>query len=334
MAERAKAGEAAARAKRPKATAREKAGEGAARAKRPKSTAREATGAGPGSAIIEGDALEELRRLPARSAQAVITSPPYWGLRDYSVPDQLGLEGTPAQYVEALRRVFAEARRALRDDGTLWLNVGDGYTSGNRGRRAPDRRSRAREMATRPPTPEGLKPKDLLGMPWRLALALQEDGWHLRADVVWHKPNAMPESARDRPSRSHEYLFMLTKSERYFYDREAAAEPVASGDGRRPRRSVWSVSTRPAPRARGGAGGGGAGGGGHMAPFPTALVEPCVLASTRPGDLVLDPFFGSGTVGVVARRLGRRWLGIELKPEYAALAARRIAAEAAGEGGG
>lgn len=257
--------------------------------------------------ILQGDALTALRRLPDQSVQCIVTSPPYWGLRDYDIADQIGLEPSLQQFLNRLRTVFGEAKRVLREDGTFWLNVGDGYTSGNRGWRAPDKKNRARAMETRPPTPKGLKPKDLLGIPWRLAFAIQEDGWFLRADIVWHKPNAMPESVRDRPTRAHEYIFMFTKAERYYYDREAVLEP----NGRN-RRSVWDVNTQGVAGA-------------HFATFPPRLIEPCIKASTRTGDIVLDPFFGSGTVGLVAERLGRRYVGIELHPEYVALAARRLA---------
>ena len=188
-------------------------------------------------------------------------------------------------------------RRVVRDDGLFWLNIGDGYTGGKRRWRATDRKNPARAMTTRPDTPEGLKPKDLLGIPWRLAFALQEDGWFLRADIVWNKPNAMPESVKDRPTRSHEYLFMLSKSPKYFYD----GGRIVEGNGRN-RRSVWSVHTQGF-------------GGAHFATFPPKPIEPCILASTRPGDAVLDPFFGAGTVGLVAREHRRRFLGIELNPD-------------------
>jgi site-specific DNA-methyltransferase (cytosine-N4-specific) len=180
----------------------------------------------PGESVIyQGDALYVLQRLPSASVQCVVTSPPYWGLRDYDVPDQIGLEPTLPQFINRLVAIFSEVRRVLRNDGVFWLNIGDGYTSGNRGWRAPDRKNRARAMTTRPDTPIGLKPKDLLGVPWRLALALQDDGWYLRADVVWNKPNAMPESVKDRPTRAHEYMFMLTKNERYYYDPKAILDP-------------------------------------------------------------------------------------------------------------
>ncbi len=192
----------------------------------------------------------------------------------------------------------------LKPGGVLWLNIGDGFTSGNRGWRAPDKKNPNRAMNVRPDNPPGLKDKDLLGIPWRLALALQESGWYLRSGIVWHKPNAMPESVKDRPTRAHEYLFMLTKSEQYQYDHEAVIERAENG-GTRNRRSVWSINTSNS-------------GSSHIAAFPQALVEPCILASTQPGDFVLDPFFGSGTVGMVAARLGRRYVGIELHPAYVA----------------
>lgn len=260
------------------------------------------------SMIFEGDALTVLQRLPDQQAQCIVTSPPYWGLRDYNIDDQIGLEPTLPQFINSLVSVFREARRVLRDDGVLWLNIGDGFTSGNRGWRAPDKKNPARAMSVRPNTPEGLKSKDLMGIPWRLAFALQDDGWYLRADIIWNKPNAMPESVKDRPTRSHEYLFMFSKQEQYFYDREAVKEL----NGRN-LRSVWHVHTTPFPGA-------------HFATFPQKLVDPCVKASTRPGDFVLDPFFGSGTVGLAAEQLGRSYVGIELNPDYVALAADRLQA--------
>jgi len=247
-----------------------------------------------------------LRRLESSSVQSIVTSPPYWGLRDYNVAEQVGLVETLPQYLNRLTEVFAEARRVLADDGVFWLNIGDSFTSGNRGWRAPDRKNPARAMSVRPATPEGLKPKDLIGLPWRLAFALQEDGWYLRTDIVWNKPNAMPESVRDRPNRSHEFIFMFTKSEKYKYNRDAVRGP----NGRN-LRSVWNVNTKPFPGA-------------HFATFPPELIEPCVLASTNPGDVVLDPFFGSGTVGLVAERLERSYVGIELNSDYVAMAAMRL----------
>jgi len=258
------------------------------------------------SAIFEGHALTVLERLPSESVQCIVTSPPYWGLRDYDIADQVGLESTLPQFINSLCAVFREARRVLRNDGVLWLNIGDGYTSGNRKWRAPDKKNRARAMDIRPDTPEGLKPKDLMGIPWRLAFALQDDGWYLRADVIWNKPNAMPESVKDRPTRGHEYMFMMSKSERYFYDREAVIEP--SG---RNLRSVWNVNTKGFSGA-------------HFATFPPKLIEPCILSSSKPGDFILDPFFGSGTVGLVAQETSRQYVGIELNPDYVAMAADRL----------
>jgi site-specific DNA-methyltransferase (adenine-specific) len=262
------------------------------------------------SVIFQGDALRILRQLPSESVQCAVTSPPYWGLRDYGIEGQIGLEPTLPEFIERLTAVFSEVRRVLRDDGVLWLNIGDGYTSGDRSRRAPDKKNPAREMSVRPPTPDGLKPKDLLGVPWRIAFALQEDGWYLRCDIVWQKPNAMPESVKDRPTRSHEYLFLLSKSERYHYDYEAVREQ--NGTGKRNRRTVWSVNTLPVSNA-------------HFATFPPELVEPCILAGSREGQYVLDPFFGSGTIGVVAANYGRKYIGIELHPDYVELAAERLA---------
>ncbi len=241
--------------------------------------------------------LTVLRRLRSELVQCIVTSPPYWGLRDYNISEQIGLEPTLPQFLNQLRTVFTEGRRVLADDRVFWLNIGDGYTSGNRGWRAPDKKNPARAMSIRPDTPEGLKLKDLHGIPWRLALALQEDGWYLRADIIWHKPNAQPESVRDRPTRAHEYLFMFTKSEQYYYDRKAILEP----NGRN-RRSVWNIHTQGFPGA-------------HFATFLPKLIEPCILASTRPGDYVLDPFFGSGTAGLVAQQVNRKYIGIELHPE-------------------
>lgn len=260
--------------------------------------------------IIQGDSLHALYCLPAGSVQTVVTSPPYWGLRDYKIEGQIGLEATLPQFINRLIAVFSEVKRVLRDDGTLWLNIGDGYTSGNRGYRAPDKKNPARAMSIRPDTPDGLKPKDLMGIPWRLAFALQDDGWYLRSDVVWNKPNAMPESVKDRPTRSHEYMFLFSKSENYYFDSAAIREPTPEGKLRN-RRSVWNVNTQSTTGA-------------HFATFPPGLVEPCILSGSRPDDFVLDPFLGSGTTGIVAGQLGRKFVGIELHPEYVELASRRI----------
>lgn len=258
------------------------------------------------SAIVVGDTREVLARLPAEVFQTCITSPPYWSLRNYNIPGQIGLELTVGDYIENLSKVFEEVRRVLRADGALWLNIGDSYTSGGRTWRAPDRKNPIRAMSTRPPTPDGLKSKDLIGVPWRLAFALQEAGWYLRSDTIWHKPNCQPESVRDRPTRSHEYLFLLSKNERYHYDSDAVRGP----NGRN-LRTVWDIKTRPYPEA-------------HFATFPAALVEPCVALTSRPGDLVLDPFIGSGTTGLVALQQDRRFIGVELNPEYAKIAEQRL----------
>ncbi|HXT35874.1 MAG TPA: site-specific DNA-methyltransferase [Chloroflexota bacterium] len=259
------------------------------------------------STVITGEALAVLQSLPSGCVQAVVTSPPYWSLRDYDIPGQIGLENDPDAFVDILVKVFDEVRRVLTEDGSLWLNIGDSYTSGGRTWRAPDKKNPVRAMSTRPPTPDGLKSKELVGIPWRLAFALQAAGWYLRSDVIWRKPNAMPESVKDRPTRSHEYLFFLTKAERYYYDYDAVRE---TND--RAVRSVWDINTQPFPEA-------------HFATFPPALVEPCIRLSTRHGDLVLDPFLGSGTVAQIAIEHGRPFIGIELNPEYVAIARRRIA---------
>src|SRR5256714_4859954 len=193
------------------------------------------------SLVLEGDVGEVLPRIPDAWVKCVITSPPYWGLRDYGIEGQIGLEPTLAAYIHKLTGVFAEVRRILKPDGILWLNIGDGYTSGNRGWRAPDKKNPNRAMSTRPDNPPGLKDKDLMGVPWRLAFALQEAGWFLRSDIIWHKPNAMPESVKDRPSRAHEYIFLFTKEEQYAYDAETVLEDAEDG-GTRNRRTVWSIN--------------------------------------------------------------------------------------------
>jgi len=265
---------------------------------------------GPHGRIVVGDALTALKGVPPGVFRCCVTSPPYWGLRDYGIPHQIGAEPELAQYIRNLVGVFREVRRTLTDDGTLWLNIGDTHTSGGRTWRAADRKNPARAMDYRPPTPDGLKPKDLIGIPWRLAFALQDDGWYLRSDIVWYKPNCQPESVKDRPTRAHEYIFLFSKLDKYYYDYEAARES-ANGGHLRNRRSVWAISTETYPGA-------------HFATFPPKLVEPCILAGSAVGDQVLDPFFGSGTVGDVCVRLGRTFLGIELSEDYAALARKRL----------
>ena len=260
------------------------------------------------SLIIDADARVALQKLPDQCIQCCITSPPYWSLRDYNVPG-IGLESTVDQYLNRLVDIFSEVKRVLKDDGILWLNMGDVYTSGDRGYRAPDKKNPARAMSYRPDTPEGLKPKDLIGLPWRLAFALQRDGWFLRSDIIWHKPNCMPESVKDRPTRSHEYVFLLSKSERYYYDHNAIRE-----ENNRNRRTVWTIPTQPYNGA-------------HFATFPINLIEPCILAGSRPGDFILDPFFGSGTVGVASNKLDRNYIGIEINPDYIELAINRMLSE-------
>jgi site-specific DNA-methyltransferase (cytosine-N4-specific) len=258
------------------------------------------------SALICGDTASVLSRLPPSVFQSCITSPPYWSLRDYSIPGQIGLEDSVFAYIDHLVSVFSQVRRVLKDDGTLWLNIGDSYTSGGRTWRASDKKNPVRAMDVRPPTPEGLKSKDLIGVPWLLAFALQRDGWYLRADIVWNKPNCQPESVKDRPTRCHEYLFLLSKSEQYRYESAAVRGP----NGRN-LRTVWDVHTRPYPEA-------------HFATFPTALIDPCIKLGSSPGDIVLDPFIGSGTTGLVALKHDRRFVGIELNPSYLRIAECRL----------
>lgn len=322
--------------------------------------------------ILTSDALAVLRTLPDQSVHCCVTSPPYWGLRDYGVSGQIGCEDTLEEYVARLVAVFDEVRRVLRDDGTLWLNMGDAYTS-NSGKRKPfdpaghkQGSNPASIAAPGPRAVPGLPPKNLIGLPWRLAFALQATRWYLRCDCIWHKPNPMPESVEDRPTRAHEYIFLLSKSERYYYDHEAVKEPavhaadaprnrwdtkdytipgqkpqkrttrgpgnwgvvpcgfpgenpgrgrtsgpVRDGNASRNRRSVWTIATRPFPDA-------------HFATFPSDLIRPCILAGCPAGGVVLDPFFGAGTVGVVCVEEARRYLGIELNPDYVKMASDRI----------
>lgn len=356
--------------------------------------------------IIVGDCLESLRALPDGCVQTCVTSPPYFGLRDYGHAGQIGLEKTPDEYVAQMVQVFREVRRVLRDDGTLWLNLGDSYAGSGKGgnpvagKQASNKGSQsigvlygigktAREAAvtnvTRHDFPAlGIKPKDLIGIPWRVAFALQADGWYLRQDIIWHKPNPMPESVTDRCTKSHEYIFLLSKSAQYYYDAQAIAEPLASasierlsqttldkqagsdrvpgktngnmkavycGSGKaytgkstkdygsggaqdasvtkarivdrilsgeivkRNKRDVWTVTTKPFKGA-------------HFATFPPDLIEPCILAGSRPGSTVLDPFGGAGTTGLVAQRHGRSAVLLELNPDYAKMARERIDADA------
>jgi len=319
------------------------------------------------SQILCGDCLERLKELPDGIADCCITSPPYYGLRDYGVDGQIGLETTPEKYIDKLVSVFREVKRVLKDDGTLWLNIGDSYAGSGKGRNADGTSNVASDckQATSKGTLEGkltksgsgtAKPKDLIGIPWMLAFALRDDGWYLRQDIIWHKPNPMPESVRDRCTKSHEYVFLLSKSPRYYFDYEAIQEEATGYDGRkdlmlkgsnkyssgdylpdqngqpmaarghvrwrfettqygeilpiRNKRDVWTVPTQAINDA-------------HFATYPEKLVEPCILAGSRVGGIILDPFFGSGTTGLVASKLNRLYIGIELNPQYVRIGRKR-----------
>jgi len=302
--------------------------------------------------IIAGDCIEGMRTLPDASVHCCVTSPPYWGLRDYGHDGQIGLESTPEAYVARMVEVFCEVRRVLRDDGTCWVNLGDSYNgTGGPGKQNGGPIGKTAAVAiegTKGRRISTLKPKDLVGIPWRVAFALQADGWWLRQDIIWHKPNPVPESVRDRCTKAHEYVFLLTKSERYYYDADAVSEAVACVRGpgnKRPlkgveedgekhrtraglhkaaerwreegppesrnRRSVWTITTKPYSGA-------------HFAVMPSDLVDPCIKAGCPEGGTVLDPFAGSGTTLAVAAELGRSGIGCELNPEYIQLAEQRI----------
>lgn len=331
--------------------------------------------------ILQGDCLAVLKTIPERSIQMCVTSPPYYGLRDYGVDGQIGLEDTPQEFISRLVDVFREVRRVLKDDGTLWVNIGDSYCNSNGYARASDQFQRkgrnnapANDRDLTRLHESGLKTKDLIGIPWMLAFALRADGWYLRQDIIWHKPNPMPESVKDRCTKAHEYIFLLSKSKKYYFDSKSISEPVAQstidrlqqnidaqagsviqgggyskpmkacmpkfggskygdscdthfrtksgreynpipcGDGgypRRNKRDVWTVTTKPYKGA-------------HFATFPEDLIEPCILAGSREGDLVLDPFNGAATTGVVCKRLKREYLGIELNPEYVDISNERL----------
>jgi DNA modification methylase len=294
--------------------------------------------------IIEGDCLATLRTLPDGAAQCCVTSPPYYGLRDYGMEGQIGLEDSPDDYVAQLVAVFREVRRVLRDDGTLWLNLGDSYAGNSASGFRPGNKGASNRNGVG--SVVGCKPKDLFGIPWMVAFALRADGWYLRKDIIWHKPNPMPESVRDRPTTAHEHVFLLSKRAAYFYDAEAiaeaseypgddrhnradrrkATEPMCMDGGSRARtgnvtgltrnaRDVWTIATQPYSGA-------------HFATMPPDLAERCIKAGSKPGDTILDPFGGAGTTGLVADRLGRNALLIELNPTYAAMARERIARDA------
>ena len=261
--------------------------------------------------IISGDVRDKLRDIPDNTFHTCITSPPYWGMRDYGHENQIGAEDTLPEYVTNLVSCFRDVRRVLREDGTFWLNIGNTYTSGGRAWRDKDAKNKGRAMSYRPDTPEGLKPKDLIGVAWMVAMALQLDGWYLRSDIIWHKPNCQPESVKDRVTVSHEYLFMFSKSENYYFDQDAIKETTADGRAKKNKRTIWSINTEPCKEA-------------HFAVFPRSLVRPCILAGSPKDGLVLDPFFGSGTVGVVSIETGRKCVGVEAKTEYIEIAKSRI----------
>lgn len=262
--------------------------------------------------ILLGDTRDVLKSIPDETFQCCITSPPYWGVRDYGIKEQIGAEPLLPDYISDLVSVFRQVRRVLKDNGTFWLNIGNTYTSGGRTWRQDDAKNKGRGMSYRPDTPAGLKKKDLIGVAWMVAMACQHDGWYLRNDIIWHKPNCQPESVRDRLTVSHEYLFLMTKSEKYFYNQEATKIPTKDGVGVKNLRTVWDINTEPFPDA-------------HFAVFPRALIRPCISAGSSPGDLVLDPFFGSGTVGEMCREMDRLAVGIEMNPAYVTIAKKRLA---------
>lgn len=308
----------------------------------------------PINTILHGDALTTLKTLPDNHVQCVVTSPPYYALRDYGVSGQIGLEDTPAEYIEKLVQVFREVRRVLKEDGTCWINLGDSYANDQKwGGHPSGKHCKELHSMVRPKRFTGLPGKNLLMIPARVAIALQEDGWWLRSDIIWAKPTAMPESVTDRPTTAHEHIFLLAKSEKYYYDADAIREPLkpktfttfgikhhpqgndrlglVKSDNwgstvaeRQPRlaadgeiagankRDVWTVASQPYPEA-------------HFATFPPKLIEPCILAGSRSGDTILDPFMGAGTVALVALQHQRQYLGIELNASYIDLARERIA---------
>ena len=307
--------------------------------------------------VLVGDVVEKLKELPDQCVNCVVTSPPYWGLRDYGVDGQIGLEESPEAYTKRMVEVFREVRRVLRDDGTVWLNLGDSYCgTGSKGdfKDPKYKDGRNGQVVALNNKIVGLKQKDLVGIPWRVAFALQTDGWYLRSDIIWSKPNTMPESVMDRPTKAHEYIFLLSKKSKYHYDAEAIKEKtcdistkryyrcvsdntkytegsygqtkqginqqrknlVGKKDIReslkkRNKRSVWHVATRPYKEA-------------HFATYPEKLIEPCILAGCPEKGVVLDPFFGSGTTGLVAKKNSRHYIGIELNPEYVKISDKRL----------
>lgn len=294
-----------------------------------------------GIKVYVGNVLDRLKDIPEKSINTVITSPPYWGLRDYGEGGQLGLEETPEEFAENLVKVFREVKRVLRDDGTVWLNLGDSYSSG--GRTTTTNQSLRGDKnygVTRPKPNKNIKPKDLIGIPWRVAFALQQDGWYLRQDIIWHKPNPMPESVKDRCTKAHEYIFLLSKNVKYYFDNEAIKEDAKYPQGpnspknikkgvgnfgmdtreglskigalsKKNKRSVWTVTTKPFKDA-------------HFATYPKDLIEPCILAGCPENGTVLDPFGGSGTTCIVSEENKRNSIMVELNPDYVEIAKNRI----------
>jgi len=288
-----------------------------------------------------GDALGILKQLPSESVNCCVTSPHYFGLRDYGVAEQIGLEQTPEEYVNRLVEIFREVRRVLKDDETLWLNLGDTYNAGRNGGHPGGKKQwrpkQGKYLNRSGVNAPGLKPKDLVGIPWRVAFALQANGWYLRSDIIWYKPNPMPESVKDRPTKAHEYIFLLTKSPHYYYDQDAIREsarplkrkckeygngvilsaarnksgPVGTHPKGRNKRTVWTVATNPFKGA-------------HFAVFPPDLIKPCILAGCPEGGTVLDPFSGSGTTSMVAKELGRNSVYIDMNPKYLKMALKRV----------
>ena len=294
------------------------------------------------SKILYGDALECLKTIPDNSVNMCVTSPPYYGLRDYGIDEQIGMEVSPVRYREKLVCIFREIQRILKNDGTLWVNIADSYAGSIKSRiKLSDNAEIAKEW-------QGIKSKDMLGIPWSLAFSLRDDGWYLRSDIIWQKSNCMPESVKDRPTKSYEHIFLLSKSNHYYYDYEAIQEPVAQGSIERAKRGVsdkgkyakgitgqnmqalfmarpnsaerymrnkrdvWTISTN-SYRIKG-----------HFAVYPEKLIEPCILAGCPVGGVVIDPFFGSGTTGAVAKKLGREYIGIDINPEYCTMSENRI----------
>ena len=296
--------------------------------------------------LLIGNSLEKIDEIEEKSVQAIVTSPPYWGLRDYKADGQLGEELVPEEFVKTLTTLFNKSKRVLRDDGTLWLNIGDtyfgakgGHWDGGNSITNDATGSNYRMQRKAPPKHHRIKTRDLCGIPWMLAFSMQKDGWYLRQDIIWHKPNPMPEAVKNRCVKSHEYIFLFSLKPQYYFDYKAIQEPAAyAGDNRalrqdvrrdepmanaiaansqptqefRNKRSVWSINTAQSGEA-------------HFAVFPEKIPELCIKAGTKEGDIVLDPFMGSGTPASVAQRLGRKWIGIELNEEYVQIINKKTA---------